>query len=181
MNKALIKKIIFIGVILLYGCITIIGGATNAYMEYGGTGRMIGRYIFPMLGLSILTGFLIAYFFPKVFPNGWGTQKTAGKVAMVIVFFLFSFGLSISCFLLLNAKTGTRKNFMINGILVDKWMFKGRRGSRSYYIKVTDFDSNQTYTFRVNKHVYLNANFDGRLFSKEFTRGSLGVIYRKQE
>jgi len=181
MPGSTIRKIIFVGSILLYAGISLIGGTRNAYLEYGGPGRMISHHFFLILLVAILTGLPVAYFFPRVFPRAYAIQRKAGRIALICIFFVMAFGVAISFFLLLNSSVGKQRTFHIEGVLVEKWKKVGAKGSRSYFARVNDLATGKEYTFRIKAKVYRQLGLNGGFFSKDFVEGSFGVIYRRNE
>lgn len=79
----------------------------------------------------------------------------------------------------INFSFGEQRKIVIQGRIQWKYI-EDRKGVDHYFIRVTDAITNVTYKFKVDEGAYMNNELDG-FINKEFTIGSLGIVYRKNE
>ena len=129
--------------------------------------------------VAAVTGILTAYFFPKVFPKGFAIQRKAGKVLIILVLVGIFFPLTIGFFKFANSTIGKQELFTIDGRITNKWIKPGAKRTRIYYLKLRDDTSGDYFEFKVKRKVYDQLGFMGSSVQKDFYRGSLGIIYRR--
>jgi hypothetical protein len=171
-------KLIFLTGVILYVTAGFTGLFFNGYTEEESKSRFLSSYIVLLVIAAVLIGGMVFYFFRKVFPNGYKRQNLLGKIAIPLVFCLFAFGLNRGICFVINASFGKQQKFWVQGYVMSKYYEKSSKGSKSYYIVLSDTGRNKSYTFRVSRDTYTLSADEGGQISKEFTIGSLGIIYR---
>lgn len=171
------KKIIYLLAILFYAGVGLLGAAGNGYSELGGTERIIKNNLLLMLSIALLVGALVSFYFPNMFPESYAKQNKGGKIFIAIIFLFLSFVFTVGIFLFANASLGHRSVIPIKGVVEKKWYSRKQKG-RDYYLALRDSVSGAYYEFRVKKGIYYQIGVKGDKVSKDFYKGSLGVIYR---
>ena len=171
------NKIVYIGLVLFYAFIGILGFGGNAYIEHHGTERMLGNNVFLIILVSITLAAVAWHYFKKFFPVGYANENKAGKIIIPILFPVISFVLTTGILLFSNASFGHRETIRINGFIERKWYVHYRR-STDYFLGLRDSSNHRYYEFEVKKHIYEQVGNKGDKINKLFYKGSLGVIYR---
>lgn len=173
------KQFLFISAAIAYVVTGLVGTKTYAYVDTESLDGTIGRLMVPLILFSVLVAAAFFYGFIKAFPGGFARQKKIGRIAIPIAIALVSFAINRGLVMICNSSLGKQETFDISGRVTDRWSERDSRRSRSYYVVVDDTVSRKQYRFRTGKYVY--DNFDSYSeFSRKFTTGSLGIIYREE-
>ena len=172
------KKIIYLSATLSYAALGIFGSVANAYLETGAFKKLMAACGLWMLLTAAITGFLAAYFFPKVFLKGYGMQRKAGKILVLVILIALSFALTVGVFKFINSHVGKQTLIELEGRITNKWVEKGNKGARSYFLKLRDNATGESFEFKVKRKVYEQLGYMGSSVKKDFYRGSLGIVYR---
>ncbi|HEX7847552.1 MAG TPA: hypothetical protein VF476_17250 [Chitinophagaceae bacterium] len=172
------KKIVYLVSIAFYVGVAALGMTGNGYSEVGGSQKILNNNLFLIAAIALGVGSLVAYYFPKIFPKGFVKQSKGGRIFIVIIFFVISFGSTVGIFLFGNASFGHQKLIRVDGYIEKKWFKKKQKGRYDYYIGLRDSISQNYYEFKVKESIYDLVGPVGDKISKDFYRGSLGVIYR---
>jgi hypothetical protein len=172
------KKFIYLTATLAYAALGIFGATGNAYIETGATNKLLKHYGLWVLLAAAITGILTVYFFPKVFPKEFAIQRKAGKVLIMLVLIALFFPLTIGVFKFINAHAGKQELFTIDGRISNKWIKKGAKRTKIYYLSLRDNVSGRDFEFRVKRKAYDQLGFMVSSLKKDFYRGCLGIIYR---
>ncbi len=173
-----LNKVVYIVGCTIYSLIAITGAIGSSYFEVGGVDKILNRNWLLIAFLSLLAGSTAYYYFPKVFPKGYYSQKRIGRILLPVLFFSLSFFFTINIFKFINANLGHQRRIEISGKIEKKFSKRGSKGNRSYYLGLQDSASGQYYEFHVKKRVYEDIGEIGDTVRKIFFIGSLGAIYK---
>jgi hypothetical protein len=171
-------KLIFLIGVVLYVTAGFTGIFFNGYTEVESKSRFVSNNVVLLVIVAILTGGLFFYFFRKVFPNGYKKQNILGKIGIPLLFCIVAFAMNRGTCFIINTSFGKQRKFEVHGYVVSKYIRRGSKGGRFHYIILSDTVSNKSYTFIVTRNTYNLSGNEGDRVSKEFTIGSLGIIYR---
>lgn len=172
------KQVLFILAVIAYLIVGLVGLATHAYVDMVSLDKAVSRLMVPLILLSLVMAAAFLYGFIKAFPRGFANQKRLGKIALPIVFAILAFAINRGFIMIWNTSLGKQETFYISGHVTDKWWEKSRR-SKTYYIAVQDTVTGKRYEFKTRKSIYDNFESYSE-FSRKFTTGSLGIIYREE-
>ncbi|MES2005293.1 MAG: hypothetical protein V4450_12300 [Bacteroidota bacterium] len=153
-----------------------------AYVEQDSWHRVIVVNIGKLVFTGVISGLLLIYLYKKWLPEEY--EKRKNKISFTIfspiIFIVLGFVLNTGLLFqedLLFKDTG---HFWIRGIVMNKDIQYGSKGSKAYFVSISDTMSSLNYYFKVKKWVYENAR-RGDKVNKDFYISKLGIIYRKEE
>ena len=149
----------------------------NGYTEKDGDNIILKNYLIPILFIGLVAGILISYSFPRIFPKNYEKITASSRIFYLVFVLILSCCIAGGTFLFINASLGKRSILRIDGLIERKWWTSSSK-SRTYYLGLRDTSTGNYYEFRVRKNIYEQIGETGDRVSKEFRRGSLGVIYR---
>jgi hypothetical protein len=170
-------KIIYILSILAFCSVGLYGDLHNAYVEQASKDIVMSKYIWIIILVSIAIGIVAFIFFKKAFPVGYEKQGTGGLTLILFVFMILAFPFNRGHTILIN-ETYTEKSVTISGNIKKKYLTKGSKGWKTYFLVVESKNRTIEYKFEVSKYVYNHTPDSAIEFNKKFEVGALGIVYR---
>ena len=169
-------KVWFFIAVGVYIFLAIIGARDAAYMDLETKRAFFSNRISLLIVLAVVTGAGFFFGFVKLFPKGWSHQKFFVKILLPVIFLGSAFGINRGIAFFANSYTGNQQDILITGKVAGKYSEKKRRGY-DYFLLVVDTNG-RPFTFEVSEEAF-NETPEGH-FNKQFTIGSLGIIYRRK-
>jgi hypothetical protein len=177
MQHSLERKLLYLACLAVFILFGISGLNGYAYVIKEPAPKVNKVVITLLLVIGAAAGWTALVFFRKLFPAGWAKQGKGGRIALSVLFIIFSCGLMYGYGQLLNASIGKQEQFEINGIIERKYMVRHRR-STDYFVVFMDTGSGNSYRFRIREGVFYMLDEEGASVRKTFYRGALGILYR---
>lgn len=170
-------RIVFFIVLVIYLLPAFAAGAGWTYIQRNGDRDYLLSHWTFFLPVSLVLWLLLMWLLVKAFPALWQQYRKFMYIAAVVLFIGIVI-LNTGYIRFVNCYMGEQKTVLIEGIITDKDKIRKRKGKRSRYIDIAG--NGKEYSFRVKSNAYNEAEI-GAGFSKEFTIGSLGILYREDK
>ncbi len=161
--------------IAMYVFVPFILGGNPQYIEKNGERDYLLSHWYVFIPLSVAVTGVLLLRLKAMFPDAMTKYRQFSKVAIVVLF-IFILLLNLNIIRMVNAKFGSREKILITGTVSDKYNIRKRKKGRKRTIVITEKETGKKYLFKVRVTAY-NDNNEGDVFSKEFTKGSLGILY----
>jgi hypothetical protein len=161
--------------IAIYVLVPFILGGNPQYVEKNGERDYLLSHWYVFIPLSVAVTGLLVLRLKAVFPEAMTKYKQFSKVA-VVVLFIFILLLNLNIIRMVNTKFGSREKVLITGTVSDKYDIRKRKRGRNKTLEITEKETGKKYLFKVRVTAYKAYN-EVDAFSKEFTKGSLGILY----
>lgn len=173
-------KVIFIAVWVLYFAAGLSGFVSTGYQEIESRARFFNDALIWLVLITLAVVGLFHFFLIRVFQKSYKKTTIGNKIGIGIIASVLALFANKGTCLIINSTVGKQEKFLIQGYIESKYYEKSSKGSKSYYVILRDTVSNTSYEFGLNRDIYALLEDEGDHISKEFTIGSLGIIYRSE-
>lgn len=173
------KKIFFL-LIIAYLVPVVVGNRGWQYFQERMATEYLYKYWYVLL-ISILLVFSLFYLVAtKAFSVISDPRYKRFFLFAAIAFLFFVFIGNSGYVKFINNYIGQGEKVTINGTITNKYKNVRRKKEDRRSIEITEAVTGKKYVFRVRSSAYLSLN-EGDSFSREFVKGSLGILFRTEK